>query len=290
MRFTARNIEALKPKAPRYEVWEDGGTGFGLRVAPSGRRSWIFMYRYRGRPRRMTLGTYPALSLADARVAFAETKRKAETGKDPGAEIVRARRDERRAETVDELIDEYLAKWSRPRKRSAHEDERCLRKDVLPAWGRRKVKEITRRDVIMLADRIAERAPIMANRTLAVIRSMLAYAVDKDIIATNPARDVQAPAKEVKRDRILSDTEIRKFWTGLDVARMPEPVKLALKLQLVTAQRRCEIIQASWLEFDLPNRLWTIAAARSKNGNAHAVSLSDLALELIEEIKGNYIQ
>ena len=118
MRFTARNIEALKPKAPRYEVWEDGGTGFGLRVAPSGRRSWIFMYRYRGRPRRMTLGTYPALSLADARVAFAETKRKAETGKDPGAEIVRARRDERRAETVDELIDEYLAKWSRPRKRS----------------------------------------------------------------------------------------------------------------------------------------------------------------------------
>ena len=142
----------------------------------------------------------------------------------------------------------------------------------------------------MLADRIAERAPIMANRTLAVIRSMLAYAVDKDIIATNPARDVQAPAKEVKRDRILSDTEIRKFWTGLDVARMPEPVKLALKLQLVTAQRRCEIIQASWLEFDLPNRLWTIAAARSKNGNAHAVSLSDLALELIEEIKGNYIK
>ena len=68
MRFTDRAIAALKPKAKIYEVWEDGRTGLGVRMSPKGRKSWNYMYRFNGKARRMTLGTYPAVSLASARV------------------------------------------------------------------------------------------------------------------------------------------------------------------------------------------------------------------------------
>ncbi len=86
MRFTDRSIAALKPKTERYEAWEDGRTGLGVRVSTKGRKSFVFMYRFNGKPRRMTLGTYPAVGLASARVKHASAKALLEKGIDPGAQ------------------------------------------------------------------------------------------------------------------------------------------------------------------------------------------------------------
>ena len=108
---------------------------------------------------------------------------------------------------------------------------------------------------------------------------------DRDILDINPCIGVRAPGKETRRDRILSEAEIATFWRGLGKARMSDQVRLALKLQLVTAQRRGEIVEADWSEMDLGNRVWTIAAERSKNRVAHSVPLSQMALELIENIR-----
>jgi len=286
MRMTDRGIAALKPKTTRYEAWEDGRTGLGVRVSPAGRKSWIYMYRFNGTPRRMTLGTYPALSLADARVKHANAQADLEKGVDPGVQAVQQKRADRSAETVADLIEEYLEKWARPRKRSAAEDERMLRKDVLPAWGERKAKDITRRDVITLVDGIAERgSPIQANRTLAVIRKMFNFAISRDIVDATPAAMVKAPSKENQRDRVLSAEEIRTFWRGLDEAAMSTGVKIALKLQLATAQRKGEIAGAALSEFDFDGKVWTIPGDRSKNGQAHRVPLSALALDLIREAR-----
>ena len=196
MKFTDKGIVALKPKNERYEVWEDGRTGFGVRVAPSGRRTWLYMYRFDGRARRLSIANYPETGVADARVKWAEAKRKLDHGDDPGTEAVTARDAERRAETVSNLIDEYLEKWARPRKRSAAEDERSLRKDVEPFWGKKKAKKITRREVILLIDRVADRgSPIQANRLLAIIRRMFGFAVDRDIVPSNPCTGVKPPGK-----------------------------------------------------------------------------------------------
>ncbi len=286
MKFTDRKIAALKPKATRYEIWEDGRTGFGVRISALGRKSWVYMYRFGGKARRMTLGVYPAVSLADAHVKLAEAKRKLDKGVDPGVEAVQARQAERRAETVTELVDEYLEKYARPRKRTAAEDERCLKKDITPYWGRRKVKSIRRRDVILLLDRVVDRgSPIMANRLLAVLRRTFGFAVDRDILEVNPCLGVKAPGMETRRDRVLSESEIATFWHGLNKTKMSDQVRLALKFQLVTAQRRGEVIEAPWAEIDLEGRVWTISAERSKNGIAHTVPLSPLALELLEEIR-----
>ncbi len=119
MKFTGKGIAALRPKSERYEVWENGRAGFGLRCTPKGRKSWIFLYRFDGMPRRMTLGTYPTVSLASAHVKHAQAKELLEKGDDPGALQVEKRQAERQAETVQNLVDEYLEKWARPRKRSA---------------------------------------------------------------------------------------------------------------------------------------------------------------------------
>ncbi len=288
MKLTVRGLDALKPKAERYEVWEAGRTGLGVRVSPAGRKSWVFMYRFNGKARRMGLGTYPAVGLASARVKHAKAKELLTKGDDPGALHVEKQRAERQAETVADLAAEYLEKWAKPRKRSAAEDERILNKDVLPAWGKRKAKDIRRRDVILLLDEIVERgSPIQANRTLAVVRRMFNFAIGRDILDATPVAMVRAPAKENQRDRILSADEIKTFWNGLDEAPMSHAVKLALKLELVTAQRKGELIGATLPEFDFDEKVWTIPATHSKNGKAHRVPLSPLALELIQEAQAD---
>lgn len=283
MRFTDRWISALKPKSQRYEVWEPGRTGLGVRVSPHGRKSWVYMYRHDGRPRRMTLGSYPAMGLADARLEHAKARKKLERGIDPGTELVGERRADRAAQTVDDLADEYLMKWARPHKRSAAEDERILRKDVLPHWGRQKARDITRRDVITLLDRIVERgSPIAANRTLAVVRRMFNFAVARDILDATPVAMVRAPSPERQRERVLSAAEIKTLWNGLDGAPISEAVRLAVRLQLVTAQRKGEVVGAALGEFDLSEAVWTIPAERAKNGRIHRVPLSPLAVRLVE--------
>jgi integrase len=286
MKFTDRSINALKPKKQRYEVWEDGRTGFGVRVSPKGTQSWLYMYRFEGMARRMTLGTYPQMGLADANVKMAVAKRKLKEGRDPGLELVQERQAEQQAATVEDLVQEYLKRHAEPNKRSAKEDRRCLEKDVLPYWGKRKANGITRRDAIVMLDRIVDRgSPIMANRTLAVARRMFRFAVDRDVVNQNPFLGVRKPATETTRDRILTETEIKTFWHGMEDTKMPESVGLALKLLLVTVQRRSEVVQAVWSEFDLPNQLWLIGGERTKNGKPHTVALSDLAMKLLARIR-----
>jgi integrase len=286
MRFTDRSIAALKAKAERYEVWEDGRTGLGVRVSTVGRKSWIFMYRFNGKPRRMTLGVYPAKTLANARVHHATAKEMRDQGVDPGVVHVEKHQADRQAPTVAGLAEEYLEKHARRKKRSAPADERALRKEIIPIWGHRKAKDITRRDIIKLLDEVVDRgSPVMANRLLALLRKMFSFAVKQDILGASPCVEIDKPTEETPRDRVLSSTEIKTFWDGLEKASMLPPTRLALKLMLVTAQRRDEVVSASWSEFNLSEGVWEIPAARSKNKNAHRVPLSSLACDLLGEVQ-----
>jgi integrase len=284
-RFTDRYVAGLKAQPERYTRWEGGG--FGIRVTPRAVKSWVLAYHFQGRSRFLTFGTYPQMGVADAHIALAAARKLLAQEVDPGAVKIAAHRDERDAVTVAVLVEEYLAKWARPRKRSAAEDERQLRKDVIPRWGRRKAKDITRRDVIALVDIIVARgSPISANRTLATLRKMFNWALSRDLVPASPCVAVSAPGKERRRDRVLSADEIARFWNALDDPVLPifPPIRLALKFQLCTAQRKGEVIGAQWDELDLEENIWTIPTERSKNGLPHRVPLSPLARALLEEI------
>lgn len=284
MKFTDRYIQSLKGKERRYEVLE--GLGFSIRVTPTGSKTFFMAYQFEGRNRRLTLGAYPDLTLTEARKKHADARQMLAKGVDPGALEQDAKRAAQDAPTVAELAAEYLERWAKPRKRTWPEDARMLNKDVIPRWGKRKAKSITRHDVVKMLDEMQDRgATTTVNRTLACVRKMFSFAVSRGVIDVSPCMGVQAPVEEVVRERVLSESEIRLFWNGLDQAGMDEGTRLALKLQLLTATRKGEVVTARWDHFDLVGKWWVIPIASSKNKLSHRVPLSDQAMNILRQIK-----
>ncbi len=285
MKFTDRSIQALKPRLERYEAWEDNGKGFGLRVGTSGKKTFVYVYRHGGRARRMTLGTYPYTTLAGAHEKHARARRiHKEENRDPGEELQAKVREEAHAETIAQLADIYLEKHAKPNKRSWIEDQRMLKSDVVKRWGHLKARDIKRRHIVELLDAICygRGAPMKANRTHALLSKMFKVAVHRGILEATPFVEIPKPAKEKPRERVLSETEIRDFWFELDDTKM----QLALKLLLVTGQRRAEVAKARKEDFDLTKRLWTIPAENAKNERPHVVPLNNMTFELVEKMMG----
>lgn len=283
-RLTDARIRSLKPRTERYEAW-DTEPGFGLRVAPTGRKTFIFLYRFKGTSRRYTMGVYPRMSLAEAREELARARRRSAAGDDPGAAKIAARKAMRDAESFAELAHEWIERHAKPKRKTWKEAHRQLETDAIPAWGRRKAKSIKRRDVIQLIDQIMDRgSPVMANRTLGLLKQVFKFGVQRDIIDTSPVVAIDKPAKEHRRDRVLSEDEIRGFWNGLDNASMSDDLRIALKLCLVTVQRRAEVAGMRHTEID--GDWWILPKERSKNGRAHRISLSPLAKRLISQASG----
>lgn len=139
-KFTDTFIKSLKPRTQRYFVREDaprGEGGFGIRVMPTGAKSWQMIYTFEGKRKWLFLGEYPGMGLSKAREVFREKRKILATGHDPG-EVTRSKNQERRdAWTVNKLCDEYLEKYAtvNKRPRSAHEDELNLARDVRPRLG-----------------------------------------------------------------------------------------------------------------------------------------------------------
>ncbi|WP_206675442.1 site-specific integrase [Mariprofundus sp. KV] len=285
--FTDRYIKSLKPTDKRQDLREGKpNVGFGIRIYPNGDKSWFYIYRIDKRLRRMTLGKYPAMSLSEARKAYSDARRTFENGGDPAEIKQEIKRKEKEADTVEQLANEYLEKWAKPRKRSWKEDERILDKDILPLLGKKRAKEVTRRDIIRLLDKIANRgAPIAANRTQALLSKMFRFAVGRDIVPFSPCLEIAKASPENKKDRVLSDEEIRTHWNGILESDMTQQTKVALLLQLVTAQRKGEVVAMRWDEIE--DNVWTIPAEKAKNNEAHRIPLSPQAMALLEMVKNS---
>ncbi len=280
--FTDKYIDSLKPQNKIVDIRE--GDGFGIRVTPGGVKTWFFIYRIDGIRRFMNLGHYPSVSLSDAKRKYRTAHELWMQGKDP-LRIAEESISERRASpTIAELIDDYIEHHAKRFKKSWAEDERILKKDVLPAWGNRKALDIKKRDISSLLELIIDRgSPVMANNTFKIMRRMFNFAVEKDILPIPPTFGVKMPTPKVERDRVLSEKELKILWDNLPEATMSDDSKRALKLILVTLQRSSEVCGMHSSEIE--DRWWTIPPARSKNKKEHRVYLSDIALELIGPIK-----
>ena len=282
---TVRSLEAVKPpKSGRVESWDEDVRGLGLRVSASGRKTWVLMYRVRGdkRLRRATLGTYPTLTLADARDQARADLRAATKGRDPASE----RKAERQAETFGELAEEYIERYAKKRKRSWFKDRQALDRDLLPRFRHRKAAGITRREVITLLEEIADRgAPVGANRTLEIIRRIYNWGIEQEIVTVNPCQRISKPGAEQKRDRVLSDAEIRALWIALE-GETPRMRDL-FRLRLLTAQRPGEVSRMRWEDIDMGSGWWTIPPEFSKNGLSHRVPLSPPAMDTLRQIEGH---
>jgi integrase len=268
----------------RTDYFDETVSGLALRVTEHGKRSWCFHFRSPrdGKRARATIGGYPGTSLAAARGRALEARQHVEAGNDP--RLIMAGQ-ATAGMTVTALVNAFLADPEKQELRSRAEIERRLRRNVLPIIGDIKISELRKRDVRNVTDPMLKRGiKVEATRVFEDVRAVVRWAVQAEYLDANPLDGMAKPAAPTVRERVLSDDEIKTLWRGLPqtLAKSVQCQRI-IKLCLVTGQRVGEVAGMHEDELNLKHRLWVIPAARSKNGHAHAVPLSDLAIGIIRE-------
>jgi len=287
-KLTERKLKSLEPSDDREDFWDKKLPGFGVRVSTEGTKTFFLMYRFAGLRRRMNLGRYPEIPVAEARKQANRALNMVSEGKDPvqerKAEEAKAWRERLAAKTFSQLSQQYVEDYAKVHKKSWEEDEWIIDKFLKPEFGTLNVKEITRTHTRSFLRGIAARAPVQANRAQACLRKIFNWAIEEEIIdlEDNPASRIKRPGgPEKPKERALNDAELKAVWHGLEKETLQ--VKDVLRLILLTAQRPGEVMGLRWDEIDLGEALWTIPGSRTKNGLANVVPLSAQAIRILEK-------
>lgn len=281
--LNALSIRSLKPPTSgRVDYFDDATPGLSLRVTSNDVRTWTLFYRDKNaRQKRLTLGRYSAVSLADARELAREAQLKVAKGGDPVTEK-RAARD---VLTFGELAAEYIEHHAKPNKRSWAEDQRQLDASLLPKWRNRPAVEVAAEDLLaVLNAKLRDGAPVAANRVRALVSRIYTFGAEQRRVpaTANPVIGVKKPTKETTRERVLTDDEIRRIW---DACATQNPYVCAwFRLRLVTAQRGGELLQMRWQDIDAKSHFWTIPAQFVKNALGHRVYLNATARSLLADV------
>lgn len=305
-RLTQPTIDNYKsgPDGKVRTIPDAGQPGLYLLVHPT-RKSWVVMYRRQvdRKQRKLTLLGFP--SLATARKLAREALNKVAEGGDPAAEKQQAKRGAASgAHLIDDAFRVFMEKHVRTKKglpireTTRRETGRLLgfKRDpakpgawvksgggVLAEWAGKRLDAVKSSDVRDLLDRLVPRGPVMANRTLAALKTCFTWHVRREALDKSPCDIVEPPSPEGSgRDRVLNQDELAAVWRAAEIegyafGRM-------VQLLILTGCRRDEVREAAWAEFDLPKREWLIPGHRTKNGRDHLVPLSDSAMELLEKL------
>jgi integrase len=292
MKLTALTVSRLPvPESGQVDYFDTVLPAFGVRISLAGTRSYFVMVRIHEKLARLTIGKAkvsddaPGLSLKEAREKAGEWAELAARGIDPRQQKAEAEKEEarRRADTVDEVAALFIERYAKLKNRSWKDIDRILRTYMVSAWTGRPITDIKRRDVVAMLDSIVDRGtPTMANRVLAHVRKMFNWCIERGIIESSPMVGIKAPGREVSRDRVLSDHELKAVWIASET--LEPPFSAFVRLLILTAQRRDEVANMTWDEIDLEKRMWTIPKERAKNGLAHEVPLSRMAFEILDNL------
>ncbi|MFV2001978.1 MAG: tyrosine-type recombinase/integrase, partial [Paracoccaceae bacterium] len=286
LKLTKTAVDRLAAEQVDVVFWDRALPGFGVRIKPSGAKSYVVQYRNRasGRSRRKTIGRHgPLLSLHEARTIARGYLSDVVRGGDPAAEAQGART----APTIGTLAEHYLSGHAIPKKRpnSVKNDRAMLDRFILPRLGNRKVSEIGHQDVQVLHNAM-RKTPYQANRTLSLLSKMFELSVRWGWRADNPARGVEKFHEE-KRHRWLSDGEISRLKDALD----QHPNRLAanaIRFQLLTGARIGEVLTAKWSDLDLDRGVWIKPSHHTKQKRTEHLPLSGAALDLLLLMKEAY--
>lgn len=289
-RLTDAGVRGLTTDRRQEDVWDELVPGLCCRVSgTTGRKTWYVRYRANGTHRRLKLGTYPGMTLAAARTEARDVQVRADAGEDPAPERRNGSApgaEEEPSTTFKALAREVLeAKASKTRQATRDERRRILERELLPAWGKREAASITRRDVVTLVEEIAKRgAPVMANRTLALVRLIYNTGLRRGFptLESSPAHMVEPPGEEAGRGRYLDRDEIRTVWRATEPEN-PE-TKAIFRLTLLTAQRVGSVCALRWADIDDAD-VWTIPEAMFKGKRHHAVPLSAEARAVLDDMR-----
>jgi integrase len=297
--LTDIKIKSLKPKAGPYIEPDDQVPGHGVRVMPTGRRTFVLTARYPGssNPVPRALGAYGELTLEQSREKARQWRNLIARGTDPQIQVERERQAAlRKQRTTFAAIAEDFIKDKLPAERKGREVERDLRREFLPLWGKRPAAEITALDARNLVKAVAARAPYQAYNLFATGKRLFAWAIDQHVygLESSPFDRLKPKAivgKRLARKRILNDDELRAFWRA--VSGLDYPYGPLFKMLALTGQRKSEVAKARWSEFNLTEKLWTIPAERMKADAAHVVPLTPDVIAILEMLprfkKGDHL-
>jgi len=285
LQLTKRAIDQATYHGPGgCYLWDAELRGFGLRIYPSGRKSFLLTYSHKGRQRFFTLGRFGELTLQEARAEALDLLGRIRKGEDPAG----AKSTDRTAPTMAMLADRHIKEHAeiKNKARSAERDRRAWDRCILPTLGQRKVKDITRADIAKLLMDMAE-TPAMANK----VGTLLSKAFNLAEVwgwrpeGSNPCRHVDR-YQEDGRERYLADSELRRLGQVLDKAEREwetDPRALvAIRLLIFTGCRSAEILGLRWQEVDIERRC--LHLPDSKTGK-RTILLNSAAVAILEGLK-----
>ncbi|EFH6607411.1 tyrosine-type recombinase/integrase, partial [Escherichia coli] len=288
-------IRRAKPEAKAYTLGD--GQGLSLLVEPNGSKSWRFRYRYAGKPKMISLGVYPTITLAEARARRDEARKIVAEGKNP-SEVRKEQKLALRIQSenaFEKIAREWhqmkSAKWSAG---YASDIIEAFQNDIFPYVGTRPVGEIKPLELLNVLRKIEKRGALEKMRKVRQRCSeVFRYAIATGRAEFNPAADLSSALEVHKSNHFpfLKSDEIPDFLRALDSYAGSRLVQIATKLLMVTGVRTIELRAALWQEFDLDNAIWEIPAERMKMRRPHLVPLSTQVLGFLNELKsmtGNY--
>ncbi|NFV81300.1 tyrosine-type recombinase/integrase [Magnetospirillum aberrantis] len=286
--LTDRTIQSIKPPMSGVvEVTDAAVTGLQIRVTANGVRSWALRYRIDGKHRRMALGEYRPeapdhISLEAARRVALDALALAKNGTDPAAAATTTEATTA-STTVRVAAERFIRAQRRKGLRSVGEQERLLDLHVLPEIGDMPIGAVERRHVYVLLEKLRDGGfGAQVNRVLTQTKTFLNWAVEAGEIAANPAAVIKRMVPEKPRERVLSGDEVAKVILAAD--GVGYPVAPLVRLLLLTGQRREEVTQARWSEFDLENGYWTIPAERTKAKREHRLPLPKAVVDMLNQL------
>jgi len=274
-----RNLKSAPP-GKRYVLADAMVPGLKLRVTQHGTKTFVLWRRLHpsdASASALALGQVGELTLADARAKARRWLELIKSGVDP--------RHEQRVDTFAKVMEDYLERHVKG-KRKAADVEREMRSELLTRWKSKPINKITRRDVIAMVDEIKDRgAPYQARNMLGHAKVFFNWCVERSILPASPCDHISRQriiGPTPPRQRMLSNDEVRAFWNA--TGQLGYPSGPMLRMLLLTGQRKAEVSEAQWSEFDLANKIWTIPKERFKSDATHLVPLSDTVMALLEEL------
>jgi integrase len=275
--ITTAAADKLSGKKGRVDHFDTSHPGLALRVSDTGRKAWVFFYRFvNGKvvQRRMTLGLYPAMSVAEAHEAWRKARDLVQAGRDPMAVT-----DNLPAKSFRSVYAEWIRRDYAENK-SKRAVESRFERFVLPSWEGRLITDIDRRAALAVIDDISDRGTvILARRMFAHLHRLFVWCVGRGIIEVNPLQHAEKPGQEVSRDRVLSDAELLKVWQAAE--KLSPAYRDAFKLLALTGARRQEISALKGEE--IKGDEIVLEGARTKNGEPHHIPLSTAAKSVLGE-------
>lgn len=290
-KLTKRLIDTLTYSAEsgrRDVYWDSEMSGFGIRVYPSGKKSFILSYRQNGTKRLFTIGQYGNITLEQARDLARKKFGEVADGKDPL--LTRQASKKKHDWTVNRAYKDFLKKYAKTHTEHWPETDRIFEKDILPIIGKKPIDEVKKDDILKILDNIVDRnAGIMANRTLAAMRRFFNWCVQRNLIEHSPAYMVAAPTRNRTRDRVLTDLEIKEIWNACQ--NFSYPFGPIVQFLIMTGQRRGEAASMKWNDCDENKKLWILPREMTKSDRSHEVPLSELSMKILQKAPylGDYV-